>query len=121
VSVVRAEGESRVRCRVSGGRAERGADARQGRAPTTAVVSVERQSAADLIQDLELYLQQEDPGHYPKALLEDIDAFAAQLRENRKNISEDVVRKVLKDGGEAAKEIAAKKMKEVQDKIGVTL
>ncbi len=56
-----------------------------------------------------------------EALIEDLDAFIAPMREKRANISDDDVKKVLKDGGEKAKEIAAAKMAEVRQKVGVTL
>lgn len=56
-----------------------------------------------------------------EALIEDLDAFIAPMRDKRTNISDDDVKKVLKDGGEKAKEIASAKMAEVRQKVGVTL
>ena len=56
-----------------------------------------------------------------EALIEDLEAFIAPMRDRRANISDDDVKKVLKDGGEKAKEIAAAKMAEVRQKVGVTL
>lgn len=56
-----------------------------------------------------------------EALIEDLDAFIAPMREKRASISDEDVKKVLKDGGEKAKEIASAKMAEVRQKVGVTL
>lgn len=56
-----------------------------------------------------------------EALIEDLDTFIAPMRDRRANISDDDVKKVLKDGGEKAKAIAAAKMAEVRKKVGVTL
>jgi len=56
-----------------------------------------------------------------EALIEDLEAFIAPMREKRANTSDDDVKKVLKDGGEKAKEIASAKMVEVRKKVGVTL
>ncbi len=56
-----------------------------------------------------------------EALIEDIDSYITPFREKRKSINEGEARRVLKEGGEKAKEAAAKKMKEVREKIGVIL
>lgn len=56
-----------------------------------------------------------------EALIEDLEAFIAPMREKRANISDEDVKKVLKDGGEKAKEIASAKMEDVRKKVGVTL
>ncbi len=56
-----------------------------------------------------------------EALIEDLDAFIAPMREKRTNISDEDVKKVLKDGGEKAKALASAKMTEVRQKVGVTL
>lgn len=54
-------------------------------------------------------------------LAEDIKAFVKPLREKRRLIAEDTdyIRQVIKEGGERAKEIADKKLKEVKERIGV--
>jgi len=56
-----------------------------------------------------------------EALIEDIDAHIAPLREKRKSITDEDVEKILIEGKERAHEIAQKKMEEVRKKIGVTL
>jgi tryptophanyl-tRNA synthetase len=56
-----------------------------------------------------------------EALIEDLEAFIAPMRDRRANISDEDVKKVLKDGGEKAKEIASAKMEDVRKKVGVTL
>ncbi len=54
-------------------------------------------------------------------LIENMKTFIAPLREKRKEIAQDetVVKKILKEGGERAKEIARAKMLEVRKKVGV--
>jgi tryptophanyl-tRNA synthetase len=54
-------------------------------------------------------------------LAEDIKSFVKPLREKRRLIAEDTdyIRQVIKEGGERAKEIADKKLKEVKERIGV--
>lgn len=54
-------------------------------------------------------------------LVENIKHFIAPLREKRREIAkdEDAVRKILKEGGEKAREITHAKMLEVRKKIGV--
>ncbi len=56
-------------------------------------------------------------------LINNIDRFITPLREKRVNIARDKEKifKILKEGGEVAKEIAEAKMKEVRKKIGVTI
>jgi len=56
-----------------------------------------------------------------EALIEDLDAFVAPMRDRRADISDDDVKNVLREGGVKAKEIAAAKMVEVRQKVGVTL
>ncbi len=70
-------------------------------------------------------LYEEKAGKYKElkeALIEDIDAFIAPMREKRVNIEKDkgYVADVLKQGGEKARVIAEEKMKEVREKIGVS-
>lgn len=67
-------------------------------------------------------LYQEKEGKYKdlkEALIEDIEALIAPMREKREALSDDDVIKVLKEGSEKAGEIAREKMKEVKEKIGV--
>lgn len=56
-------------------------------------------------------------------LFENMRAFIAPLRERRKEIARDpdAVFHILRDGGESAREIASKKMKEVREKVGLEL
>lgn len=56
-----------------------------------------------------------------EALIEDLEAFIAPMRDKRATISDEDVKKVLKNGGEKAKALAAAKMVDVRKKIGVTL
>ena len=69
-------------------------------------------------------LYESNKGNYKtlkEALIEDIDAMIAPMREKRESITDEVVRRVLKEGGEKAKAIASKKMQEVRKKVGVSL
>ena len=69
-------------------------------------------------------LYESNKGNYKalkEALVEDIEKFIAPMREHRKNISDEEVKKVLRDGGEKAKAIASAKMADVRRKIGVSL
>lgn len=54
-------------------------------------------------------------------LVEDIDSVAAPLREKRAAITDDDVKRILKDGGEKARVVASQKMVDVRQKIGVAL
>ncbi|HET8580977.1 MAG TPA: tryptophan--tRNA ligase [Candidatus Paceibacterota bacterium] len=56
-----------------------------------------------------------------EALIEDLDAFIAPLREKRDAISDEEAISVLSEGGRKAKAIASAKMADVRRKIGVTL
>ena len=57
------------------------------------------------------------------ALITDLIAFIAPMRERRKEFENDIekVKAILKKGGERAKEVAMKKMEVVREVIGVTL
>ncbi|MDR3571340.1 MAG: tryptophan--tRNA ligase [Candidatus Pacebacteria bacterium] len=55
-----------------------------------------------------------------EALIADIEAFVAPIRERRANISDETVIRVLKEGSEKARELASAKMKDVRQKIGVS-
>ena len=54
-------------------------------------------------------------------LIEDIDTAVAPMREKRASITDDDVRRILKDGGERARALASAKMADVRQKIGVAL
>ena len=56
-----------------------------------------------------------------EALIEDIDAFVSPMREKRAEITESDVRQVLKDGSDRARGRAQAKMRDVRNKIGVTI
>jgi tryptophanyl-tRNA synthetase len=69
-------------------------------------------------------LYKENEGNYKvikEALIEDIDAFIAPLREKRAELDKnhDLVLDILKRGGEKARANAEKKMKDVREKIGI--
>jgi tryptophanyl-tRNA synthetase len=69
-------------------------------------------------------LYEEHKGKYKAlkdALIEDIDALIAPMREKRDAITEDDVRKVLKEGAEKARAVASAKMADVRTKIGITI
>ena len=58
-----------------------------------------------------------------EALIEEIEAFVAPMRERRENYAKDLdsVKKVLEEGSEKAREMAEKKMTAVREKVGVTI
>lgn len=56
-----------------------------------------------------------------EALIEDIEAVVAPMREKYNAITEDEIKKVLKEGAEKAKAIASKKMEDARQKVGVSL
>jgi tryptophanyl-tRNA synthetase len=67
-------------------------------------------------------LYEEHKGKYKnlkEALAADIEAFIAPMRKKRDAISDAMVKKVLKDGAERARERASKKMKEVRKVVGL--
>lgn len=71
-------------------------------------------------------LYEENAGKYKNlkdALIVDIKKFIGPMRERREALEKDIpaVLKLLKSGGEKAKEVAEAKMKIVQEKIGVNL
>lgn len=71
-------------------------------------------------------IYEEKSGKYKELkelLIEDIEKFIAPLRERRKEFEKDTPRAlmILKDGGGKAKKVAAEKMKEVREKIGVNV
>jgi tryptophanyl-tRNA synthetase len=56
-----------------------------------------------------------------EALIEDIEAMVAPMREKYNAVTDEEIKKVLKEGAEKAKAIAAAKMADVRNKVGVTL
>ncbi|MEJ0053227.1 MAG: tryptophan--tRNA ligase [bacterium] len=56
-----------------------------------------------------------------EALIEDIDAFIAPMREKRASISDEDVARVLARGGETARAVSEAKMKEVRRAVGVSV
>lgn len=54
-----------------------------------------------------------------EALIEDIDAFIAPMRERRDAVTDADVGRILKEGSDAARERAAKTMQIVRERIGV--
>jgi tryptophanyl-tRNA synthetase len=56
-----------------------------------------------------------------EALIEDIDAVAAPMRDKRASITDDDVKKILKEGGDKARAVASAKMADVRKKVGVSL
>jgi tryptophanyl-tRNA synthetase len=56
-----------------------------------------------------------------EALIEDVDSAAAPMRDRRASISDDDVRAILKAGAEKARALAAAKMADVRQKIGVAI
>lgn len=71
-------------------------------------------------------LYEEKKGKYKdlkEALIEDIKKFVTPLREKRKEIASDInyVLEVIKEGSAKAKVVADQKLKEVKEKIGVSL
>ena len=69
-------------------------------------------------------LYQENEGNYKalkEALVEDLDAMIAPMREKHDAISDEEVKRVLEEGSANARNIASAKMADVRDRIGVTL
>ncbi len=69
-------------------------------------------------------LYEDNQGKYKAlkdALIEDLDALIAPMREKRSAITDAEVKKVLDEGSAKAREKAASKMREVRQKVGVAL
>jgi tryptophanyl-tRNA synthetase len=69
-------------------------------------------------------LYEEKKGKYKdlkEALINDIDATIAPMRSRYNSINEDEVKRVLKNGAEKARALAQAKMKDIKEKIGVTI
>ncbi len=56
-----------------------------------------------------------------EALIVDVEAVAAPMRDKRAAITDDDVKRVLKEGGEKARALASAKMADVRKKVGVAL
>jgi tryptophanyl-tRNA synthetase len=56
-----------------------------------------------------------------EALIEDLEAFVAPMRQKRTSITDEDVKKLLKEGAEKAQVMASTKMQDVRKKVGVTL
>lgn len=56
-----------------------------------------------------------------EALIEDLDALIAPMRERRASITDQDVRAILKNGAERARAIATTKMSDVRAKVGISL
>jgi tryptophanyl-tRNA synthetase len=54
-----------------------------------------------------------------EALIEDIEAFIAPMRGTRDALTEEDVKRVLREGGEKARSVASAKMKQVKEAIGI--
>lgn len=69
-------------------------------------------------------LYAENVGKYKNlkdALIEDIDAMVAPMRDKRSAISDEEIKKILTNGGERARVIASAKMADVRAKVGVAI
>lgn len=69
-------------------------------------------------------IYEEHKGKYKnlkEALIEDLEAFIAPMREKRAAITDADVKTILADGATRAREQASKKMQEVREKVGITL
>ena len=69
-------------------------------------------------------LYKENKGKYKAlkdALIEDIEALIGAMRERRESITDEDVKKVLKEGADKARALASAKMKDVRQKVGVTI
>lgn len=56
-----------------------------------------------------------------EALIEDMHSYFAGMRERRESITDEEVKKVLVAGGERARALASAKMRDVRQKVGVSL
>ncbi len=55
------------------------------------------------------------------ALVEDIEAVIAPMREKRASITDEQVKQILREGADKARAIASAKMADVREKVGVTI
>jgi tryptophanyl-tRNA synthetase len=68
-------------------------------------------------------LYEENKGKYKAlkdALITDIDAYVAPMRERRESISDHEVLRVLSEGSEKARAVSGETMKRVRDVIGIS-
>ena len=56
-----------------------------------------------------------------EALIEDIEALISPMREKRNSLTDDEIKRIIKDGGERARAIASAKMTAVRSAVGVTV
>lgn len=56
-----------------------------------------------------------------EALIEDLENFIAPMRAKKESLSDETVKKILKEGAEKARAIASVKISDIRKKIGVTL
>jgi tryptophanyl-tRNA synthetase len=56
-----------------------------------------------------------------EALIEDLEAFIAPMREKRANITDEEVKRIIEEGSDKARAIASAKMKDVRQRVGVAL
>ena len=102
----------------------------------TAVMSIVTDSGGDIPENVfaihKLYKDESElssiyaanVGNYKaskEALIEDIDAYIASMREKRESITDEEVKKVLSEGSDKARDIASAKMTDVRQKVGVAL
>ena len=69
-------------------------------------------------------LYKENKGKYKAlkdALVEDIEALVAPMRERRGSITDADVKRILQDGGERARALASAKMADVRQKVGISI
>ena len=69
-------------------------------------------------------LYTENKGKYKvlkEALIDDIEALIAPMRAMRDSISDEDAKRIIKEGGEKARERASKKMADVRTKVGVSV
>ncbi len=69
-------------------------------------------------------LYEKNRGNYKalkEMLIEDIEALVAPMRDKRRDVSDEEVKNILRDGSERARMIASAKMADVKRKIGVIL
>lgn len=69
-------------------------------------------------------LYEEHKGKYKnlkEALIEDIESMTAPMRARRDGIGDADVKRILREGGERAREHAEKKMKVVRERVGIAL
>jgi tryptophanyl-tRNA synthetase len=69
-------------------------------------------------------LYKENKGKYKalkEALIEDIESKVAPMRERRESITDADVARILKEGSDKAREFASAKIRDVRQKVGVTL